>query len=41
MRECTVKFLGDTKMMRKIDILEDVAAMQMDLNILEEWATEI
>lgn len=41
MRECTLKFLGDTKMMRKIDMLEDVAAMQMDLNRLEEWATEI
>ena len=40
MRECTLMFLDDTKMRRRIDILEDRAAMQTDLNRLEELATE-
>lgn len=41
MRECTLKFLDDNKMRGRIDMLEDRAAMQTDLNTLEEWATEI
>lgn len=40
MRECTLKFLDDTKMRGRINMLEDRAAMQTDLTGMGAWATE-